>query len=75
MGPPTVSLADRQRCWISNSVRRVRFPQDTLFEAGLLGDRLTVGRLPLKQVVKVRILLPKLEKKIKTDLLRDSCCW
>ena len=49
-----VLLAERQRLQASNLARRVRFPQSTL------GDRLTVGRLPLKQVVKVRILLPEL---------------
>ena len=49
-----VPLADRQRLQPSKLARRVRFPQ------GTLGDRLTVGRLPLKQIVEVRILLPEL---------------
>ena len=49
-----VLLAERQRLQASNLARRVRLSQSTL------GDRLTAGRLPLKQAVKVRILLPKL---------------
>ena len=49
-----VLLAERQRLQASNLARRVRLPQ------GTLGDRLMVGRLPLKQVVKVRVLLPEL---------------
>ena len=49
-----VLLAERQRLRSSKPARRVRFPQ------GTLGDRLTVGRLPLKQEMKVRFLLPEL---------------
>lgn len=49
-----VLLAERQRCQASNLARRVRLSQ------GTLGDRLTVGRLPLKQEMKVRFLLPEL---------------
>ena len=56
-----VLLAERQRLQASNLARRVRLPQ------GTLGDRLTVGRLPLKQAVKVRILLP--------ELANPDMCW
>ena len=56
-----VPLAERQRLQASNLARRVRLPQ------GTLGDRLTVGRLPLKQAVKVRILLP--------ELSNPDMCW
>ena len=56
-----VLLAERQRLQASNLARRVRLPQ------GTLGDRLTVGRLPLKQAVKVRVLLP--------ELANPDMCW
>ena len=46
-----VLLAERQRRQPSKLERWVQLPQ------GILGDRLTVGRLPLKQSVKVRSLL------------------
>jgi hypothetical protein len=36
-----------------------------------LGDRLTVGFLPLKQAMKVRILLPEWNEFI---AMRGSCC-
>ena len=51
-------LADRLRRQPSKLARRVRLSQGTL--RFLLGDRLTVGRLPLKQVMEVRFLLPEL---------------
>ena len=48
-----VPLAERQRRQPSKLDRRVRLPQ------GILGDRLTVGCLPLKQAMEVQILLPE----------------
>ena len=48
-----VPLAERQRRQPSKLERRVQFPQ------GILGDRLTVGCLPLKQAMEVQILLPE----------------
>ena len=48
-----VPLAERQRRQPSKLERRVQLPQ------GILGDRLTVGCLPLKQATEVRILLPE----------------
>src|SRR6476646_4520778 len=47
-----VPLTERQRDRPSKPARRVRLPQ------GTLGDRLTVGRLPLNQAMEVRFLLP-----------------
>ena len=48
-----VPLAERQRHRLPTPDRRVQLPQ------GTLGDRSTVGCLPLKQVMEVRILLPE----------------
>src|SRR5258706_1831472 len=48
-----VPLAERQRRQPSKLERRVQLPQ------GILGDRLVVGCLPLKQATEVRILLPE----------------
>ena len=48
-----VPLAERQRCQSSKLERWVQLPQ------GILGDRLTVGCLPLKQAMEVQILLPE----------------
>ncbi len=48
-----VPLAERQRRQPSKLDRRVQLPQ------GILGDRLMVGCLPLKQATEVRILLPE----------------
>ena len=48
-----VPLAERQRRQPSKLDRWVQLPQ------GILGDRLTVGCLPLKQVMEVQILLPE----------------
>src|SRR6185295_12846831 len=48
-----VPLAERQRRQPSKLARWVQLPQ------GTLGDRLTVGHLPLKQSVEVRFLLPE----------------
>jgi hypothetical protein len=51
--PLLVPLADRPRRRSSKPARRVRLPQ------GTLGDRLMVGRQPLKLLMKVRPLLPE----------------
>jgi hypothetical protein len=48
-----VPLAERQRRQPSKLDRRVQLPQ------GILGDRLTVGCLPLNQATEVRVLLPE----------------
>ena len=48
-----VPLAERQRRQPSKLDRRVQLSQ------GILGDRLMVGHLPLKQFVEVRPLLPE----------------
>jgi hypothetical protein len=52
-----VPLADRLRRQPSKLERRVRPSQGTFIS---LGDRLTVGRLSLKQVMEVQVLLPEL---------------
>ena len=67
-------LADHPRLGLERRMLRVQIPPEPLIGSGrqpltlarrvqlpqgILGDRLTVGRLPLKQSVKVRFLLPE----------------
>jgi hypothetical protein len=58
-----VPLAERQRRQPSKLDSRVRLPEGTLgiLGDGAIGDRLTVGRLALNQVVEVQVLLPEFE--------------
>src|SRR5262249_5779024 len=63
---PLVSLAERQRHRSSKPDRWVRLPQDTL------GDRLTVGRQPLKLRMEVRVLLPELHRARQMEPTNDN---
>src|SRR6516162_3398769 len=64
-----VPLAERQRRQPSKLARRVRLPQ------GTLGDRLTVGCLPLKQAMEVQILLPEPLTEGETQLDETIAGW
>ena len=62
-------LAERQRRQPSKLERRVRFPQ------GILGDRLTVGCLPLNQATEVRILLPESFDERDSQFFDNTAGW
>jgi hypothetical protein len=62
-------LAERQRRQPSKLERRVQLPQ------GILGDRLTVGCLPLKQAMEVQILLPEPFSDLEAQIVDDTAGW